>query len=72
MHCDVIHLTVKISTKFEVDTTLRCQVVAYLLLTRYVTLIIDLLILDTGQWSRIWRVVINLSTEFEGPTLSVL
>jgi len=28
----------KISTKFEVDTTIRCLVIVFLLLIRYVTL----------------------------------
>jgi len=32
------HLAVKVSTKFEVDTIIRCLVIALLLLIRYVTL----------------------------------
>ena len=32
------HLAMKVSTKFEVDTTVRCLVIALLLLIRYVTL----------------------------------
>jgi len=32
------HLAVTVSTKFEVDTTIRCLVIALLLLIRYVTL----------------------------------
>ena len=32
------YLTLKISTKFEADTTIRCLVIALLLLIRYVTL----------------------------------
>ena len=32
------HPAVTVSTKFEVDTTIRCLVIALLLLTRYVTL----------------------------------
>jgi len=32
------HLAMKVSTKFEVDTTIRCLVIALLLLIRYVTL----------------------------------
>ena len=32
------HLAVAVSTKFEVDTTIRCLVIALLLLIRYVTL----------------------------------
>ena len=36
--CRVAHLVMKVSTKFEVDTTIRCLVIALLLLIRYVTL----------------------------------
>ena len=32
------HLAMTVSTKFEVDTTIRCHVIALLLLIRYVTL----------------------------------
>ena len=32
------HLAVTVSTKFEVDTTIRCLIIALLLLIRYVTL----------------------------------
>jgi len=32
------HLTVKVSAKFEVDITIRCPVIALLLLIHYVTL----------------------------------
>ena len=32
------HLAMTVSTKFEVDTTIRCLVIALLLLIRYVTL----------------------------------
>jgi len=32
------HLAMKLSTKFEVDTTIRCRVIALLLLMRYATL----------------------------------
>jgi len=32
------YLTMKVSTKFEVDTTIGCQIIALLLLIRYVTL----------------------------------
>ena len=32
------HLAVTVSTKFEVDTTIGCLVIALLLLIRYVTL----------------------------------
>jgi len=31
------HLAMKVSTKFEVDTTIRCPVIALLLVIRYVT-----------------------------------
>jgi len=34
----VAHVTLKISTKFEVDSTIRCPVLALWLLIRYVTL----------------------------------
>ena len=46
----------KVSTKFEVDTTIRCRVIALLLLIRYVTLWpwpFDLLTLVSGHT---WRV----------------
>jgi len=36
--CDA-YLTVKVYTKFEADTTIRCLVIALLLLIRYVTLL---------------------------------
>jgi len=35
---DYTHLVMKVSTKFEVDMTIRCLVIALLLLIRYVTL----------------------------------
>ena len=48
------HLAVTVSTKFEVDMTIRCLVIALLLLIRdLVTLTFDLLTLFSG---RIWRV----------------
>jgi len=47
------HLAVTVSTKFEVDTTIRCLVIALLLLIRYVTLTYDLLTLVSGHT---WRV----------------
>jgi len=49
------HLAVTVSTKFEVDTTIRCLVTALLLLIRYVTvtLTFDLLTLVSGHT---WRV----------------
>jgi len=33
-----VHLAMKVSTKFEVDMTIRCRVIALLLLMPYVTL----------------------------------
>jgi len=53
----------KVSTKFEVDTTIRYLVIALLLLVRYVTLTFDL-----DQWSYMAGHVINPSTKFEDPT----
>jgi len=52
----------KVSTKFEVDTTIRYLVIALLLLVRYVTLTFDL-----DQWSYMAGHVINPSTKFEDP-----
>ena len=57
------HLAVTVSTKFEVDTTVRCLVIALLLLIRYVTLTFDF-----GQWSYMAGHVVNPSTKFEDPT----
>jgi len=57
-----------VSTKFEVDTTIRCLVIALLLLIHYVTL----WPFDFGQWSYTAGHVVNPSTKFEDPTLSVL
>jgi len=47
------NIAVKVYTKFEVDTTIRCLVTALLLLIRYVTLTFDLLPLVSGHT---WRV----------------
>ena len=47
------HLALTVSTKFEVDTTIRRLVIALLLLIRYVTLTFDLLTLVSGHT---WRV----------------
>ena len=55
------HLAMKVSTKFEVDTTIHCRVIALLLLIRYVTL-------DLHQWSYMADHVVNPSTKFEDPT----
>jgi len=57
----------KVSTKFEVDTTIRCLVIALLLLIRYVTLSFDLLTLVSGHIYMAGHVV-NPSTKFEDPT----
>jgi len=64
------HLAMTVSAKLEVDTTIRCLVIALLLLVRYVTL---------WPWPLtcwLWSVVIhggaghvvNPSTKFEDPT----
>ena len=52
----------KVSTKFEIDTIIRCLVIALLLLIRYVTLTFDLV-----QWSYMAGHVVNPSTKFEDP-----
>ena len=61
MSCDA-YVTVEVSNKFEVDTTIRCLVIALLLLIRYVTL-------WPWPWSAVihGRHVINPSTKFEDP-----
>jgi len=47
----------KVSTKFEVDTTIRCLVIALLLLIRYVTVTFDLLTLVSGHtWRVTWSI----------------
>jgi len=47
----------KVSTKFEVDTTIRCLVIALLLLIRYVILTFDLLTLVSGHtWQVMWSI----------------
>jgi len=53
----------KVSNKFEIDTIIRCLVIALLLLIRYVTLTYDLV-----QWSYMAGHVVNPSTKFEDPT----
>ena len=58
-----VHLAVKVSTKFEVDTTIRYSVIAADTLRDLVTLTFDL-----GQWSYIAGHVVNPSTMFEDPT----
>ena len=63
------HLAVTVSTKFEVDTTIRCLVIASLCCW-YVTwpCDLDLWPFDFGQWSYMAGHVINPSTKFEDPT----
>jgi len=52
-----VYLTMKVSTKFEVDTSIRCLVIALLLLIRYVTLTFDLLTLVSGHtWRVTWSI----------------
>jgi len=57
------YLVMKFCTKFEVDTTIRCLVIALLLLIRYVTL--WPWPFDFGQWSYMAGHVVNPSTNFE-------
>ena len=54
-----------VSTKFEVDTTIRCLIIAADTLRDLVTLTFDLL---TGQWSYMAGHVVNPSMKFEDPT----
>jgi len=54
----------KVSIKFEVDTTIRCLLIALLLLVRYVTLLLRHL----GQSSDMAGHMVNMSTKFEDPT----
>jgi len=61
----------KVNTKFEVDTTIRCLVIALLLLIRYVTLWPWPLTFSPwylGEWSYMAGHVINPSAKFEDPT----
>jgi len=65
----------KVSTKFKVDSTIRCLVIALLLLIRYVTLTFDLLTMVSDHtrrvtWSRLppslkilWVSVLELSSD---------
>jgi len=57
----------KVSTKFNVDTTIRCLVIELLLLIRYVTSWPWHLTFDLGQWSYMAGHVVNPSTKFEDP-----
>ena len=64
----VFPLAVKISTKFEVDTTVCWLVIAFLLLIHYVTFFdLDLWPFDLGQWSYMAGHMVNPSTKFEAP-----
>ena len=73
--CDLLTLSVDLyggscwmvnpSTKFEVDMTIRCLVIALLLLIHYVTL--WPWPFDFGQWSYMAGHVVNPSTKFEDP-----
>ena len=59
-----VTVAMKVSTKFEVDMTILCLVIALLQLIRYVTLTFDL-----DQWSYMAGHVVNPSTtKFEDPT----
>ena len=58
-----------VSTKFKVDTTIRCLVIALLLLIRTLhDCDLDLWPFDLGQWSHMAGHVVNPSTKFEDPT----
>jgi len=59
--------TMKISTKFEVDMTFHCLVIAFVLLICYLTCDLDLWPFDPGQWSYMAGQVINSCTKFEDP-----
>ena len=61
----VVHTTVKISSKFEVDMTVGCIVIAFWLLIHYMTLRPRLF--DLVQWSYMAYHVMNPSTKFEDP-----
>ena len=67
--CDP-YLTMKVSTKFEVDTTIRCLVIALYNCCWYVTwpCDIDLWPFNLGHWSYMAGHVVNPSTKFEDPT----
>ena len=57
------HLAMIVSTKFEVDTTIRCLVIAADTLRD-----LDLWPFDFGPWSYMAGHVLNPSTKFEDPT----
>jgi len=59
-------LKLKISTKFEVDTTFRCLVIALVMLICYVTF--WPWPFDLGQWSYMAGHMINFFTKLEDPT----
>ena len=58
-------LAVTVSTRFEVDMTIRCLIIALLLLITLRDL--DLWPFDFGQWSYMAGHVVNPSTKFEDP-----
>ena len=63
----------KVSTKFKIDTTIRCLVIALFLLIRYMTLYdLDLRPFALGEWSYMAGHVVNPSTKFEHPTALTL
>jgi len=68
------YLTMKVSTKFEVDTTIGCQIIALLLLIRYVTLWpwpCDLLTLVSGhKWRVTWSILHQVWRSYGYPFLS--
>jgi len=70
--CHVLSPTLQISTKFEVGTIIRCLVIPFLLLIRYMTSWPWSLTFDLGQWSYIAGHLVNSITKFEDPTASVL
>ena len=59
-------LTVKVSTTFEVNMTIRCLVTAFLLLIHYVTL--WRCPTDLGQWSYMVGHIVNPSITQEAST----
>jgi len=64
------HLTVKVSTKFEVDTTIHCLVIVLLLLIRYMTL--WPWPFDLVQWSYLAGHMVNPPPSLKTLWLSVL
>jgi len=60
----------KVFTKFKVDMTIRCLVIALFLLMRYMTM--WLWPFDLGQWSYMAGHEVNPSTKFENHTAILL